>query len=86
MVINTIPVKRSFFGLILTLSTARIGALIIPIIDEAVKSCPVIPTVVLNVLLTSIKMKPVRIPDGLVANCEKNKEGTKNLGTSSFLM
>ena len=83
MVINTIPVDRSLFGFILMLSTARMGALIIPIMDEAVNSCPTTPTVVLKVRLISIRMKPVRIPDGLVASCEKNNEGMKNLGTFS---
>lgn len=83
MVINTIPVDRSLFGFILMLSTARMGALIIPIMDEAVNSCPTTPTVVLKARLISIRMKPVNIPDGRVASCEKNKEGIKNPGTFS---
>lgn len=83
IVINTIPVNRSVFGLILMLNTARMGADIMPIRDEAVNSCPMTPTVVLKVRPISIRMKPVSIPDGRVANCEKNNEGIKNLGTFS---
>lgn len=83
MVINRIPVDRSFFGFILMLSKARMGALIIPIMDDAVNSCPTTPTVVLKARLISMSMKLVRIPDGRVASCEKNNEGMKNLGTSS---
>lgn len=83
MVINTIPINRSFFGLILMLNIARMGALIMPVMDEAVNSCPVTPTVVLKVRPISIRMKPVNIPDGRVASCEENKEGMKNLGTFS---
>ena len=83
IVISTRPVNRSVFGLILMLKTARIGADIMPIMDDAVNSCPMTPTVVLNVMPISIRMKPVSIPDGRVANCEKNSEGRRNFGVFS---
>jgi hypothetical protein len=53
--------------------------MIIPEREAAVMICPITPTEVPKVCAMSTRIKPVRIPTGLVESCEKKREGIKNL-------